>query len=137
MKVLENKMPCPFEPPKDVDEFKMNSIELEFQLQVATFVFKVIHFVTVFYIRGLKFNLFDVLLLGKPVLFAIQHMLDELSQFLEYRVFLGRLNSRMIKKTFTEESEEICPICQEHMVSGKQLVGCPHIYHHYCIMKYV
>lgn len=32
MKILENKIHCPFEAPSDIDQFKMNSIEMEFQI---------------------------------------------------------------------------------------------------------
>ena len=43
----------------------------------------------------------------------------------------------MVDRAFDSTEQEICPICQEVMVSGKQLMGCPHIYHTYCIVKFI
>lgn len=136
LRVLENKM-APFSAPADMDAHKMNSVENDFRIYSCQLVLQVVHLCTLLYVRGLNFNLFDLVMLGKAIAVSVSQMLGDLCSYLEYRIFLRRLNSRMITKHFTPEQEEICPICQETMKSGRQLVSCPHIYHQYCIVKFV
>lgn len=78
MKLLENKMHTPFEQPKDIDKFKMQSIETEFRIQAIMFVLRSIPLATVLYLRGLNFNLLDIMMFGKATLIQVQNMLNEL-----------------------------------------------------------
>lgn len=108
LKVLENKM-APFEPPSDLDNFKMYSIELDFRIYTCNVVLRLFHFAALLYVRGFNFNLFDLLFLGKASMMSFTKMLSDFSTYLEYRCFLTKLNTLMLIKEF--DTEEICPIC--------------------------
>jgi len=136
LKLIENKM-APFEAPKDIDAYRMESIEVDFRIYTCQVILRISHFVTLLYLRGWNLNLFDFFFLGKATTQSLTKMLSDFATYLEYRSFLTKLDGLMITKEFSSGSEEICPICQDLMQSGRQLVKCPHVYHQYCIVKFI
>jgi hypothetical protein len=136
LKVFENKM-APFPTPADLDTYKMNSIETEFHIFICSIIVRIIHFLTIMYCRCWNFSIFDGFIFGKMGTDTFSDALTDLVTYSDYRIFLYRLRKRTVVKTFGENKDEICPICQETMVSGIQMKMCPHVYHQYCIVRYI
>ena len=68
----------PLIPKQDLDRFKLESIDLDFRMFAAQVLIRLVHFVALLYVRGMNFNLFDVLLLGKTTWNSITKMVSDL-----------------------------------------------------------
>lgn len=89
------------------------------------------------YSRGWNFSLIDGIFLGQigqeTVIKAVQDFLT----FIEQKLYILRIKQKMKMKLFGPETDEVCPICQERMASAIEMKDCPHVYHRYCIIKYI
>lgn len=132
VKLVENKLHVATEQ-VTLDEIKMEQLTINFRVYICEVALRVFHFFTILYVRGFKLNLFDVLILGKPVLSQFHQMLDELNQYLEFSNFLTTMEESMEEVKYPSENQELCSICQENMTVGRKLVECPHVFHYYCI----
>ena len=78
VKLVENKVHEATEQ-VTLDEIKMAQLTINFRVYICEVTLRVVHFITVVYVRVLKVNLFDILILGKPLLSQFHQMLDELN----------------------------------------------------------
>lgn len=97
LKVLDNKL-APFTAPVDMDAYKMSTIESEFNTYACQVLTRAVHFFALLWVRGAKFNLFDMLFLGKATAISLKKMLSDLHTYIEYRVFLMKLDNNMVLK---------------------------------------
>jgi hypothetical protein len=95
----------------DLDVYKLSMIDYEFKMFICQIIIRVIHFFTLIYIRGMNFNLFDLLFLGKATMSSLNKMLTDLVQFFEFKAFVQHIQTNLQIKEYRLTDKEICPIC--------------------------
>lgn len=82
-------------PKVELDVYKLAMIDYEFKMFIAQILVRVIHFFTLIYIRGMNFNLFDLLFLGKATMSSLNKMLCDLLQFFEFKTFINHIQTNL------------------------------------------
>ena len=78
-----------------MDIYKLDMIDYEFKMFIAQIFVRVIHFFTLIYIRGLNFNIFDLIFLGKATASSLNKMLGDLIQFFEFKTFIRLIQTNL------------------------------------------